>query len=274
MSAALLFNGVPDAPDLAWHRGLHYGDGIFRTCLIYNSQVLDITEQIDKASRDCAGLGLAPPPAALLARDAGALAANQPRAVLKLMLMRAGHERGYRSAAGVCDRLLCRYPAPQYPAAHWENGVRAARSAFRLAAQPALAGIKHLNRLEQVLAAREWEEGADELIVGDDAGQPLSGTRSNLFWVSGGTLRTPALERCGVAGLMRDKVLAAAAALRLPVTVAAGSWDELERAEEAFLTNSLIGLWPLASLGAHRWSAPGPITRRLTGQLRHPRLAA
>jgi len=273
MSAALLFNGGPDAPELARHRGLQYGDGVFRTCLIYASELIDIDGQIEKILQDCLGLGLDQPPAGLLAREAATLAAGQPRAVLKVMLLRAGNERGYRSAATACDRLLCRYPAPQYAAASWERGVRAARSGFQLAAQPALAGIKHLNRLEQVLASRGWEEGVDEMIVGDAAGRPLSGTRSNLFWVTGGTLRTPALEHCGVAGRMRDKVLAAAAALRVPVEVAAGTWEQLGGADEAFLTNSLIGIWPLARLDGRRWPAPGPVTRSLMERLRHPRLA-
>jgi len=272
MTAGLLFNGASSAPELAWHRGLHYGDGVFRTCLIYASDVIDIKEQLEKLSHDCQALGLDPPPVELLAREAATLAAGQPRAVLKLMLMRAGNERGYRSAATGCDRLLCRYPAPLYAAAGWERGVRAARSGFQLAAQPALAGIKHLNRLEQVLASRGWDKSVDEVIVGDHAGRPLSGTRSNLFWVGGGALRTPALEQCGVAGLMRDKVLAAAAALGVPVEVAAGTWDEFDGADEAFLTNSLVGIWPLASLDARRWAAPGPVTRRLMERLRHPRL--
>jgi 4-amino-4-deoxychorismate lyase len=269
---AALFNGQPDATALAWHRGLHYGDGVFRTSLVYAGRCVDLDLQVDKLRRDAQALGLRPPPAAALATEAAALAAGTPRAALKMLLLRAGAERGYRSEADACDRLLCRYPAPEFPAARWERGIRAFRSDFRLAAQPALAGIKHLNRLEQVLASRAWQEGADEGIVADAEGRPVSGTRSNLFWVAAGVLRTPALETCGVAGLMRDKVLAAAAALGQPVTVGPASWEELESAEEAFVTNSMVGLWPLSSLDSRAWHAPGPVTRRLSEHLRHPRL--
>lgn len=271
MSAVAVFNGATSA-GLAHHRGLHYGDGVFRTCLIYNSHIIDSEEQYEKVTRDAAALGLVADGAALR-REAQALAAGQSRGVLKLMLLRAGGQRGYRSAESRADRLLCRYPLPELPASTWTQGVRVFRSAFQLAAQPALAGIKHLNRLEQVLASRAWPDGADEGLLSDDQGRPLSGTRSNLFWVTPEGLRTPRLDRCGVAGLMREKVLAAARALGIPVTIAPGSWKELEGAGEAFLTNSVIGIWPVAALDTRHWEAPGPVTRRLMDQLRHPVLA-
>ena len=271
---AALFNGSAAGAEIAWSRGLHYGDGVFRTCLIYASQVIDSAMQIEKVRGDAERLGLAPPPAALLAAEAGALAAQCRHGVLRIVLARGGAERGYRARATSCDRLLCRYPLAAHPAACWERGIAAARADFRLAAQPALAGLKHLNRLEQVLASRSWPGGVDEVIVGDSMGRPVSGTRSNLFWVAEGVLRTPALDQCGVAGLMRDKVLAGAAALGLPVRIGAGSWAELESADEAFVTNSIIGLWPLARLDGRRWRAPGPVTRRLGAQLGHPRAVA
>lgn len=271
MSVEALFNGAAADGALAHHRGLHYGDGIFRTCLIYTSQVHDIEGQLHKASADASVLGLVVDDAALR-REAAALAEGMTRGVLKILLLRRGGERGYRSAGQAADRLLCRYPLPVLPAAAATRGVRVARSAQRLAAQPTLAGIKHLNRLEQVLASRQWPAGADEVLLADAEGRPVAGTRTNLFWISGGALRTPRLDACGVAGYMRDKVLAAAAALAIPSEVAPGSWDELEAADEVFLSNSLVGLWPVAALEARRWAAPGPVTRRLMAHLRHPEL--
>ncbi len=265
-----LFNGGP-VPDLTRHRGLNYGDGVFRTCLIYASHVIDLEQQCDVANQDAARLGLAGVSVATLVREAAGLAAGQERGVLKIMLMRGGPGRGYRGGDATTDRLLSREAAPHYRAAAWDRGVTAFRSSFRLAAQPALAGIKHLNRLEQVLASRPWEEGADEALLGDDTGRPLCGTRTNLFWLSGGVLRTPALERCGVSGWMRRKVIGLAGTARLETRVQPGDWDELLAAEEAFLTNSLIGIWPLARLGERRWAAPGPVTRELMQRLAHPR---
>ncbi|MGQ0587873.1 MAG: aminodeoxychorismate lyase [Gammaproteobacteria bacterium] len=267
-----LLNGRP-APGLALHRGLHYGDGVFRTCLIYNSQVIDFDMQCDVMNSDAARLGMAPAPLAELRREAAQLAAGQGRGVLKMILLRGGASRGYRPERAEADRLLCRYDPPALRAEAWEHGVRVFRSSFALATQSALAGIKHLNRLEQVLASRDWEQGMDEALLSDAAGRPVCGTRSNLFWVRGGVLHTPALERCGVAGLMRRKVLAVAAELKLTARVGDFSWDDLEAADEMFLTNSLIGIWPVANCGS--WARkPGALTQRLAERLRHPRLVA
>jgi 4-amino-4-deoxychorismate lyase len=274
MTAVALFNGAP-APDLAFNRGLHYGDGVFRTCMIYDSQVYDFDMQLDKLFHDASRLDLAPCDGGVLRAEALELARGQPRGVLKMLLLRAwSGERGYRSATRESDRLLCRYPAPSYAAGVWEQGMAVARARFRLAAQPALAGVKHLNRLEHVLAARDWPEGADEILIGDDQDHPIGGSRSNLFWARGGCLYTPLLDRCGVAGLTRDKVMVAAQAEGLPVQPTRGSWMELEQAEEVFLTSSLIGVWPVARLDARTVRAPGPITARLAALLRHPRLVA
>lgn len=267
MSARVLFNGAEGA-DLALHRGLQYGDGVFRTCMIFDSELIDIDRQIETITRDAAHLDLAPFQADALRDEASRLARGQGRAVLKMLLLRAGTGRGYRSEGAGTDRLLCRYPAPSWRPAAWDQGVTVFRSDFRLATQPALAGLKHLNRLEQVLASRQWEEGADEALLGDEAGRPVCGTRTNLFWVRDGQLRTPALQRCGVAGMMRAKVLELAPA----ASIGDGDWAEVESADEVFLTNSLIGIWPVARLGARRWPGPGPVTRDLRARLDHPRL--
>ena len=267
-----LLNGRA-APELAQHRGLHYGDGVFRTCLIYASQVVDLEMQCDVINSDAARLGIAPAPVAELTREAAQLAREQRRGVLKMTLLRGGSARGYRPDGAGTDRLLSSYGPPAFRVETWEQGVRAFRSSFALATQPALAGIKHLNRLEQVLASRDWEQGMDEALLSDSAGRPVCGTRTNLFWVRDGALHTPALERCGVAGLMRRKVMALAAELKIATRVADFSWSDAEGADEMFLTNSLIGIWPVANCGS--WARPpGPVTRRLADRLAHPRLVS
>lgn len=267
-----LINGEAAAGSRVWNRGLHYGDGVFRTCLIYEGQVIDLEKQIEKIINDAEVVSLYFAHPETLLREAQQLAQGQAQAVLKILLIRAGASRGYRTSVATADRLLCTYPTSRYPSANWERGIVVFRSRVRLGSQPMLAGVKHLNRLEQILASREWEPGADEGIMGDDQNRPVSGTRGNLFWAKQGALRTPALDRCGVAGLMRDKVLQGASALKLPCSVAEGSWEELESADEVFVTNSLIGLWPVRTMGDKSWAAPGPVTRRLMETIKHPQL--
>ena len=275
MSGAVqaLLNGAPVAEALMLSRGLHYGDGVFRTLLKYEGQLLDSKLQLLKLAHDARALGLEPPEAELLLQEAASLS-GAASGVVKILLLRGGAGRGYAPQtwpqAGQTDRLLLSYPLPVYPAQHWQQGIDAFRCGLRLGRQPALAGIKHLNRLEQVLASRDWPEGAVEGILCDERGAPVCGTRSNLFWVSGGRLHTPALDGCGVAGMMRDKVLACATALGLPVRIELRPWSKLLDADEAFVSNSLIGIWPLRSLEQRRWEAPGPVTAGLTAVLRHP----
>ncbi len=269
-----LFNGAPLNQPLAASRGLHYGDGVFRTVLKFDGQLIDFKLQILKLEHDARVLGLEPPAAGLLRQEAESLSAGQSAAVLKILLLRAGAGRGYAPRGIATDRVLLRYPLPQYPARHWHEGIRAFRCGLRLGRQPALAGIKHLNRLEQVLASRDWPDGMDEGILCDERGAAVCGTRSNLFWVGEGILCTPALDGCGVAGMMRDKVLAAAAALGLTVRIETRPWTRLVDADEAFVSNSLIGLWPLRELDQRRWQAPGPVTARLAAALRHPYIAS
>lgn len=260
--------------DLALSRGLHYGDGVFRTCLIFSSEVIDIKRQISKLSEDAIRLELGADAARACAGEAQTLAMGVMRAVLKLLVFRGGEARGYapeRKAPGA-RRLLLRYPAPAFPDAHWSRGVRLYLARTRCADQPAFAGIKHLNRLENVWAAREGGDDAEEGVMCDGFGRPICGTRSNLFWRQGTHLYTPALTRCGVAGVMRERVMELARAQSVQLRVGEWSMYDLERAEEMFVTNSLIGIWPVREFGTWSAPAPGPLTAKLMQVLRHPRL--
>ncbi|HUP92066.1 MAG TPA: aminodeoxychorismate lyase [Solimonas sp.] len=268
--SALLNGGPLDAAQLAHSRALHYGDGVFRTLLVWQGQALDLPAHLDKLAHDAQRIGLAAPPRALIEREAGELAAGQPSAVLKIILASQAGSRGYRPGTDACDRLLLRYASPQHPQDHWRRGIRLFRSEVQLAEQPLLAGIKHLNRLEQVLASRNWPDGADEGILCDRAGRPVGGTRTNLFWVAGGELLTPALETCGVEGIMRNKIIEIARSLQVSCRVGMQPWAALEAAGEMFVSNAVIGLWPVRQLEAQTLAAPGPVTSRLMAALGHP----
>ncbi|HUS24080.1 MAG TPA: aminodeoxychorismate lyase [Candidatus Binatia bacterium] len=273
--SSVLLNGR--AADQAWarHRGLHYGDGVFRTCLVHRGAVVALDAQLARLLGDAARLQLQlqPADAELLRAECERLARAQDDGVLKIVLARASADRGYRSTSTQADRLVCLYPPSQYDPELWQRGLRFARSGFRLASQPRLAGIKHLNRLEQVLASRDCGS-ADEVLVEDARGRPLGGTRCNLFWAAHGELRTAALDECGVAGLTRERVIDAAQGAGIACRVAAGSWAELLDADEVFATNSIMGVCPVGAVGDRRWSAGGTLTRRLAQALAHPLPAA
>lgn len=266
-----LFNGQAGG-DWALSRGLHYGDGVFRTILAWDAQLVDWDRQMDKLSADCAVLDLEMPDRALLRAESIQLVAGQARAVLKIIVMRKAGGRGYRADARSADRLLLGYPAPKFEARCWDAGIETFSPALRLATQPALAGLKHLNRLEQVMASRDWPEDADEGILCDQTGDLIGGTRSNLFWVSSGALHTPSLEGSGVSGMMRNKIIKLGETMQLATSVVRAPSAALQTADEAFICNSLIGIWPLRRFEGRVWPKPGAITLKLTDALNHPRL--
>jgi 4-amino-4-deoxychorismate lyase len=240
--------------------------------MIYNSELVDIDRHIEKLHFDSGVLNLSSAAVLSCRGEAKTLAAGCARGVLKILLWRGEQLRGYQPRTVAADRLLIRYPAPELPDHCWDAGVNVIRSPVTLAEQPRLAGIKHLNRLEQVLASADWPAGVAEALMGDAAGHPVCGTRSNLFWISRGDLYTPELTRSGVAGMMRDKVIQAASTLGLRCYVGRWTWQDLDKSEEIFMTNSLIGIWPVRALENRRLPAPGTLTARLAAVLAHPRL--
>lgn len=267
-SPSCWLDGEPSFSPLNWHRGLHYGDGVFRTVLKADGAIIDQGCQLEKLQRDCGILGLElddgrAERCLLQAAD------GVPEAVIKLVVARAGNRRGYQSSGTGCEVLALRSPLPDYPSALWKRGVATSFSPFRLAEQPALAGAKHLNRLEQVLASRNWPPGVQERILCDMENRPISGTRTNLFWVVGSQLVTPSLSTCGVAGMMRQKILGLAEASVIDVAISRQPREALMEADEAFLSNSLIGIWPVRRLETRIWPVPGPVTRRLVSMLKH-----
>jgi 4-amino-4-deoxychorismate lyase len=127
--------------------------------------------------------------------------------------------------------------------------VRVRRCTVTLSEQPALAGVKHLNRLENVLARSEWSDSAiAEGLLCDAAGRVVGGTMTNLFIVDDAGLATPALTRCGVAGVTRDRVIAAARSHGVQCTIRDVTWAELIAADEKVLVNTLIGAWPVREI--------------------------
>jgi len=266
----MLINGVPGDQVSIYDRGLQYGDGVFRTLRILDGRVLHWPRHYRKLQQDCAALKLPCPEAALLLDEMQRLAAQQPDATAKIIITRGVGARGYAPPGNpVPTRILSLAPPPSYPIDFYTQGISLHVCELRLGHQPRLAGIKHLNRLENVLATTEWNgAGAAEGLLLDVAGDVIEGTRSNLFMVLGGELITPDLTRCGVAGVQRERVMEWAANNGVPCRVDQFGLAELLVADEVFLVNSIIGLWPVRELQGHSWSRH-PISMQVQEWLNH-----
>ncbi len=248
MSASrIIVNGAAENSVAALDRGLQYGDGLFETLAILDGAPQHWESHIARLERGCSRLYLPSPPRDGLLAEAKRLCKGIKRGVLKIILTRGAGGRGYRlSNPALPTRIVIGFPWPELPAQAVAEGVTVRICDTRLGLNPALAGIKHLNRLEQVLAQREWDEpDIAEGLMRDLEGNVIEGTMSNLFIVIDGRLITPDLSRCGVAGIMRGFILTTAQDLGIEVVIAPLGVAELMRAAEAFLCNSLIGLWPI-----------------------------
>jgi len=139
---------------------------------------------------------------------------------------------------------------------------------MRLATQPALAGLKHLNRLERVLARAEWN-GTTEGLMCDVDGRLIEGIATNLFFVRGGRIVTPDLQRCGVAGVMRRVLIEECPGIDASIEIRDVDGSELDAADECFLTNAVIGIWPVARVLDRSMARlqPGRITFRIMAAL-------
>lgn len=270
MSTEFWIDGQPKVPDAALYRGWSYGDGVFRTLLRNESQTIDKQGQICHFVADALALGLQPPAAGTLGGWLRHAAGDTATCCLKLTAVRAASARGYRWASSQTRVLIERSAAPRLDARCVNDGIAVDLAAPRCAWRDAGCGAKHLNRLDNVMASADWPDGIDERLMRDRDDRLIGGTRSNLFWVSSGHVRTPIIEHSGVRGRMRARVIALCAELGLPLREVSTGVDALHAADEAFVTNSLIGIWPLRTFGPRRWQAPGPLTRQLIERLAHP----
>lgn len=244
-------------------RGLAYGDGLFETIAVHGGQPVLLDRHLTRLAEGCSRLAIAAD-IERVRSELLAYAAAMGEGVLKLILTRGDGLRGYApDPAAQGRRILQGNPPAAYPAVHGEQGVRLFPCVTRLSNQPLLAGLKHLNRLEQVLARAEWHDGehAEGLML-DQAGRVIEGVFSNLFLVRDGVLITPDLKRCGVAGVMRAEILFQAESLAIPIQITDISLEQLQWADEVFMCNSVYGVWPVRAYAALSWPV-GPLTRKL-----------
>jgi 4-amino-4-deoxychorismate lyase len=263
-----LINGHPGDCLDPRDRGLHYGDGLFETMAAVDGRIPLWERHLARLREGCRRLGIQVPCGETLQREAGRLIPGQGRAVIKMIVTRGAGGRGYRPPSDTeATRILSRHPWPEFPVANFRQGITVRLCESRLGTNPSLAGIKHLNRLEQILARSEWEDAAiAEGLMLDQQGHLVEGTMSNLFLVEEGRLVTPPVTHCGVSGIMRGLLLDLAGEAGIPLSVEEVGPPRLRAAGECFVCNSLIGIWPIRRLGEWQWPL-GDTTLRMQERL-------
>ncbi len=243
-AAATLINGQSATCWSVHDRGFQYGDGVFETLSCLGGEPRWFARHLARLALGCERLGIAVPQGALLRAELQSLLGDAPRALAKIVVTRGvATARGYRPAGDEQPtRIVSVYdwnaPAP--------TEFRLGLGSVPLGVNPRLAGLKHLNRLEQVLAQREAAaRGWQEVLMRSSDGEVVCGSMSNLFVCHDDTWLTAPLTQCGVAGVMRGLILEAAPRLGIAVRVARLSERDVDGAKALFVSNVRLGLQPV-----------------------------
>lgn len=252
-------------------RGLAFGDGLFETMAVRQGCIALRDLHLQRLTRSAERLGLAyreadieQDLATVLAHIASLDDAAEQTWRFKYQLTRGSSNSGYMAASAITVNRIAQLSLFTRPVADLQQqGVTVRYCDWPLSQQTATAGMKTLNRLDQVMARKEWQCSAIfEGLMANQQGEWVEGTMSNLFAVNAdGEVLTPPLHDCGVEGVMRRHVienLCAAHDIPMHETVL----GQLEQYPELFLTNALIGIVPIKRVGQHPLTI-GPVTRRL-----------
>lgn len=240
-----LVNGIQQNHIDIESRGFAYGDGLFTTAKILNGEVQYLKQHIERLVIGCNKLGINAPESSALTLQLKAVAKNYSLAVLKVVISASSGGRGYaRSLNNSHDEIIMVYDYP----AHYDNqacaGISLGVSDQRIGVNPMLSGLKHLNRLEQVLLRQELSaSNVDDLLVMNINNEVIEATSANLFYFMNDQLYTPDVKYSGVNGIMRQTLLK-----HYPETIVkTTSLNEISKAQAMFICNCVMGIMPIAN---------------------------
>ena len=254
-NSTYLINGSFNSFISPFDRGFAYGDGVFRTIKVVGGLPECWPAHYQKLVADCAAINIVCPSADILMDDLSLLfsadvTSENNQAVAKIIITRGEGNRGYTPPAITAPmRVVLKSNMLSYPEARFTDGVNLTVCETRIAAQPMLAGIKSLNRLENVLARMEWHnpEIAEGIML-DTSNNVIECTAANIFARFGDTLMTPNLVQCGIAGVTRQRIIDLAHTLSLHISVATFNLEKLLAADEVIICSSLYGAWQVMKI--------------------------
>ncbi len=248
----VLINGKANDKISILDRGLQYGDGVFETIAYRNGKAEFLEQHLTRLFNSCDLLAINFKQQNELRAEVDLICQSlqQEQAVIKITVTRGEGGRGYFSDnSALPTRIISSHPHPDIPEHYQTDGVRLRFCEQTLSINSRLAGIKHLNRLEQVLARNEWDDiDIPEGIMSDEEGNVIEGTMSNIFIVESDKLYTPVVTRAGIAGVMRAQVIQIATRSGISVQEREITKKALSEADEVFVCNSVIGIWPVSAI--------------------------
>lgn len=248
----MLVNGQPQGYINLADRAVQFGDGIFTTFRIKDGKALLWPLHEQRLREGCLRLHIAAPPWNVINTEVHQLAIDQEQGVGKVIISRGEGGRGYSmQQLASPTRIVAVYPLPDHISAWRQHGIALHWAKFRLSIQPVLAGLKHLNRLEQIMGRREiTDAGWDEAIFCDSDERIVECNAFNLFWRKEDMVYTPRIESSGVRGVMARSLMEHCAVHGHTVKEVAVRPAALDGVDEVFICNSLFGAVPVRTLGA------------------------
>lgn len=252
-----LINGSEQNTLAVSDRATQFGDGSFTTARIVGGQVKQMTAHIGRLQQACERLAIPFSDWSILEQEMSVMAARQREGVLKTIISRGQGGRGYSGSGCVQPtRIISTSEAPSHYARWKASGAILTLSPVPLGRNPYLAGLKHLNRLEQVLIRSHLEQtDADEALVLDSDGWLTECCAANLFWRCGQDVYTPRLDHAGVNGVMRQFIMAQLAHSPYRVVEVMAPLSALAQADEVLMCNALMPVIPVQRFGDQQWSA-------------------
>jgi 4-amino-4-deoxychorismate lyase len=260
----MLINGLDQDFLPVSDRAVQYGDGLFETIKVVGQTPQHWDRHVSRLKGSCDKLRI-PCDLELLETEVNQLLSSRSGAcastvILKIIITRGSGGRGYAPAANsVASRIVQLHNFPDGYDSNASQGIHVILCRHPLSRNSALAGIKHLNRLDQVIASMELTAASAEGLMCDDNGHLIEGIKTNVFFVRGGRVITPALTEAGVAGVMREVILEQFADRDIPVEVRQVCFDELRDASEIWVCNSVLGVWPVISVALEKENLNFPI---------------
>ena len=250
-----LINGVEQDTLAANDRAAQFGDGCFTTARIQQGQVALLDAHLQRLQTTCEKLQIPFHDWLTLSEEMQRLARPHAQGVLKVILTRGVGGRGYSTAGCVSPtRILSVSPFPAHYARWREEGITLTQSPVPLGRNPWLAGLKHLNRLEQVLIRSHLEQtDADEALVLDSEGWVTECCAANLFWRKGRDVFTPRIDQAGVNGIMRQHIIAQLAESPYQLIEVVALPEALADADEVLICNALMPIVPVQHYAGHDW---------------------
>ncbi|ACK46395.1 aminodeoxychorismate lyase [Shewanella baltica OS223] len=257
-------NGASQASVDPSDRGLAYGDGLFATMRTGAEGILFFNAHQARLTAGAARLGFQWQMSEALQQQLHALAIEYPHHCIKLIVSRGVGGRGYTPPETVNPtEIVSVHAIPSHYAKWQQAGICLKTSSIRLGLQPLLAGMKHLNRLEQVLIkSHPLPQGFDDWLVNDIEGNVIESSMANVFFIKGNRVITPSLAQCGVAGVMREQVMIALLEQNMNIECLPVGAERLIEFDSAFITNSVLGIVDVLAIDSLKFSR-APITAQL-----------